>query len=69
MSVETDPITDPPTCSVCDVEMRLSGEGTSKTVPLIGSQVEFRQFNCPECGRGVRYERSDPDEAWSRPTR
>ena len=69
MSVETDPVREPPACSVCETEMELSGEGTMKTIPVIGSEVEFQLFNCPDCGQGVRFERSDPDDEWSRPVR
>ena len=68
MATETDPITEPPTCSGCRIEMEFRGEGTTKTVPIIGQEVEFQQYSCPECGQGVRFERSESDEEWSRPT-
>lgn len=66
MSVETLPSRKVPTCSRCDVEMELRSKGVEKTVPVIGSEVEYQQFRCPECGQGARFERSDPDEEWSR---
>ncbi|SEQ84625.1 hypothetical protein [Natrinema salaciae] len=47
--------------------MERRGTGIETTVPIIGSEVEFRQFGCPECGQGARFERRDPDEDWSRP--
>ncbi|SEW25736.1 hypothetical protein [Natrinema salifodinae] len=67
MSAENDPITDPPACSGCGTEMELAAEGTMKTVPVIGDEVEFQQFSCPRCGQGTRFERSGPDDEWSRP--
>ncbi|GAB3666686.1 hypothetical protein GCM10028856_08720 [Halopiger thermotolerans] len=67
MSIENDPVAEPPTCSTCDIEMELRNEGTAKTIPVVGSEVEFRQFNCPECGQGIRFERTGSDEEWSRP--
>ncbi len=66
MSLENEPTIDPPTCSRCGIEMERRAEGTTKTVPVIGSEVEFRQFGCPECGQGARFERRDPDDEWSR---
>lgn len=69
MSAESDPITDPPTCSICDIEMELRAEGTAKTVPIVGDEIEYQQFNCPECGQGTRFERGGPDEDWTRPVR
>ena len=68
MSLENDPVTSPPTCSTCEIEMEFRGEGTTKTVPIVGQEVEFQQFSCPECGQGARYERGGPDEEWSRAT-
>lgn len=67
MSVESDPITDPPTCSGCEIEMELRAEGTMKTLPIVGTEIEYQEFSCPECGQGTRFERTDPDEEWSRP--
>ncbi len=66
MSVESEPTLDPPTCSRCDREMELRAEGTETTVPLVGSEVEYRQFGCPDCGQGARFERSGEDEDWTR---
>ncbi|MBZ6495082.1 hypothetical protein [Natrinema longum] len=66
MSPESEPDTDPPTCSRCEIEMERRAEGTARTVPVIGDEVEYRQFGCPECGQGARFERRDPDETWSR---
>ncbi|AEH36097.1 hypothetical protein [Halopiger xanaduensis] len=63
---ENDLAADPPTCSTCEIEMELRNEGTMKTIPVIGREVEFRQFNCPRCGQGARFERSAPDEEWTR---
>lgn len=67
MAPESELLAEPPTCSGCGIEMELRDEGTMKTVPLIGREVEFRQFNCPECGQGTRFERSGPDAEWTRP--
>ncbi|MFD1565235.1 hypothetical protein ACFR99_16990 [Haloarchaeobius amylolyticus] len=66
MSLETEPATDPPTCSHCGTEMELRAAGTTKTVPVVGSEIEYQQFGCPECGQGARFERNDPDDEWSR---
>ncbi|RKD93691.1 hypothetical protein ATJ93_3322 [Halopiger aswanensis] len=67
MPTETDPTADPPTCSTCGIEMELRNQGTMKTIPVIGQEVEFRQFNCPKCGQGARFERTGSDEEWFRP--
>lgn len=45
--------------------MELVDRGTEKSVPLIGSEVEFKRYRCPDCGQAVRFERSDPDGEWS----
>lgn len=66
MSLESEPTTNPPTCSRCGIEMECRAAGTMTSVPLIGSEVEYQQFGCPECGQGARFERRDPDEEWSR---
>ena len=68
MSLESESIPEPPTCSGCGIEMEFRGQGSTRTVPIVGHEIEFRQFSCPECGQGARYERSGPDEQWSRPT-
>ncbi|WP_246998513.1 hypothetical protein [Halosolutus gelatinilyticus] len=66
MSVENEPHPETPTCSVCEDEMELRAEGVEKAIPIIGTEVEFRQYRCPECGQGARFERSGSDEEWSR---
>lgn len=66
MSVENELSRERPTCSRCDVEMEFRSKGVEKTIPVIGSEVEYQQFGCPECGQGARFERRDPDEKWSR---
>ncbi|WP_222915208.1 hypothetical protein [Natrinema sp. SYSU A 869] len=66
MSIENEPFREIPTCSRCDIEMEHRGSGVEKTVPLIGSEVEYQQFGCPECGQGARFERREQDEDWSR---
>ncbi|WP_265111708.1 hypothetical protein [Halosolutus halophilus] len=66
MSVENEPTLEPPTCSLCGVEMEFRAGGTEKTIPVIGSEVGYQRFGCPECGQGARYERGGPDEEWSR---
>lgn len=68
MAIENDLVTDPPTCSTCEIEMEFRGEGSTKTIPIVGQEVEFQQFSCPECGQGARFERRSSQEEWSRPT-
>ncbi|WP_245853044.1 hypothetical protein [Natrinema ejinorense] len=46
--------------------MEHRAEGATRTVPVIGDEVEYQQFGCPECGQGARFERRDRDETWSR---
>lgn len=62
MSVENERTMEPPACSRCDREMELLSEGVQQTVPVIGSEVEYRQFGCPECGQGARFERDSGNE-------
>ena len=69
MVTENDRTADSPTCSTCEVDMELRNEGTMRTVPVIGREIEFRLFTCRECGQGVRFERSAPDGKWSRSIR
>lgn len=66
MSLENDPSLKTPTCSRCGIEMERRGTGVEKTIPLIGSEIEYQQFGCPECGQGARFERREQDEEWSR---
>ncbi|MDF9747637.1 hypothetical protein [Natrinema salsiterrestre] len=66
MSLENEPTPETPTCSRCGIEMERRGAGTEKPIPLIGSELEFQQFGCPECGQGARFERSVDEEEWSR---
>jgi hypothetical protein len=46
---------DPTECE-CGTEMRLVETGTEKSVPLVGSTIAFRRYECPECGATGRYE-------------
>lgn len=62
MAVGTD--LDSVECSQCGTEMELRGDGTEKTLPLIGSEVEYRQYTCPGCGQSTRFERESPDDEW-----
>lgn len=57
---------DPPECARCETEMEFRYGGSTKSVPVVGDEVEYRQFACPGCGQAARYERSDPTEEWSR---
>ncbi|WP_226004970.1 hypothetical protein [Natrinema salinisoli] len=66
MFLENESIPETPTCSRCGIEMERRGAGTETTIPLIGSELEFQQFGCPECGQGARFERSVDEEEWSR---
>ncbi len=68
MAAENERTTEPPTCSGCGIEMEFRGAGTTRTVPIVGQEIEFRQYSCPECGQGARLERREHEEAWSRPT-
>lgn len=66
MSVENESTLETPTWSRCGIEMELRSRGVEKTIPVIGSEVEYQQFGCPECGQGTRFERREEDAEWSR---
>lgn len=66
MATTSEPKIEPPECSLCGIEMEFKRGGTETSVPIIGSEVEFQQFACPECGQGARYERYSADEPWER---
>ena len=51
-------------CTLCGIEMDLVDEGSERSVPIIGSDVEYRRYRCAECGQAVRYERTNPDDDW-----
>jgi RNase P subunit RPR2 len=46
--------------------MEFAASGTEKSVPLVGSEIEYVRFSCSQCGQGARFERSDPDAEWQR---
>ncbi|WP_229380241.1 hypothetical protein [Haloterrigena salifodinae] len=48
--------------------MKFRGAGSTTTIPIVGQEIEFRQYSCPECGQGTRFEQRGSDEEWSRPT-
>lgn len=62
---ETASETDAPVCE-CGEEMELSGTSTRKSIPLIGSDYEVREYTCPACGMGTRLERKEGDDEWQR---
>ncbi|QRV17089.1 hypothetical protein JMJ58_09570 [Haloterrigena salifodinae] len=68
MSVENEPVTEQPIYSRCRTEMKFRGAGSTTTIPIVGQEIEFRQYSCPECGQGTRFEQRGSDEEWSRPT-
>lgn len=51
-------------CSICGQEMELSAEGTQKSLPLFGTEIEYRQYRCEDCGQGIRFEREGSDSEW-----
>lgn len=66
MSSESVQKVEPPECSTCGIEMEFQFSGTESGAPLIGTETEYQQFSCPECGQGARFERTDPEEEWER---
>ncbi len=66
MATVSEPDIEPPECSICDQKMEFVSGGTQRSVPLFGSEIEYRRFACRGCGQGARFERSDPDEEWQR---
>lgn len=66
MSLETEPALDAPACTRCEIDMEFVTGGTEKSAPIVGSEIEYQQFSCPECGQAARFERADPEEEWSR---
>ncbi len=51
-------------CSVCEEDMELHNEGTHEPL-LFGDRIEYRQYRCPDCGQGVRFERDGPEDEWT----
>lgn len=66
MATKNDSALEPPVCSVCELEMEFVSRGTEEPGLIGGSEVEYHRFSCPKCGQAARFERSDPDEDWSR---
>lgn len=56
---------EPVTCE-CGAEMELEKSWTRKSIPLIGSEMEFRDYACPECGEGTRLKRKESSGNWRR---
>lgn len=54
-----------PVCE-CGEVMELSDSWTRSSIPLIGSDVDVREYTCPNCGMGTRLERKEGDEEWQR---
>lgn len=51
------------TCT-CGTEMELRQSGTQKAMPLIGSEIDYRIYACPDCGAAIRYEKQGGE--WER---
>ena len=49
-----------PTECECGTDMRLVETGTEKTLPLIGTTVPYREYECPDCGE-VAHRKLDVD--------
>lgn len=57
---------EPPECSMCGTEMEFRGSGTESGAPLIGEEIEYQRFACPDCGQGARFERKASEAEWRR---
>lgn len=55
-------------CENCGADMELEKSWTRQTIPLIGSEVEVRQYLCPDCGMGTRLQRKEGADEWERAT-
>jgi len=55
-------------CDKCGADIELSDSWTRKSIPLVGSEIEAREFLCPDCGAGLRMERAEGDDEWERGT-
>lgn len=53
---------------VCGAEMELRTEGVHRLVPLVGSEVEYRGYACPDCRRVRHYERAPGEDEWEHAT-
>ena len=62
---ETVSETDAPVCE-CGTQMELSDTWTRSSIPLIGSNVDVREYTCPHCGMGTRLERTEGEDEWER---
>jgi hypothetical protein len=56
----------PPTCEYCDREMDEIESGRQRSIPLVGSEMAYVRFACPDCGQGARFERPADGGEWSR---
>lgn len=63
MAAQTPSDLEPVACD-CGAEMELAQSGTAKSMPLVGDEVTYRLYSCPDCGAGKRYERGD--DGWTR---
>jgi C4-type Zn-finger protein len=54
------------TCEECGGEMEVEKEWTRRTIPLVGSEVEVREYLCRNCGMGQRLQRKEGEEEWER---
>ena len=54
---------DPIECN-CGTDMRLIETGTEKSLPLVGTTVAYRAYECPECGATQRLKLDVDGSEW-----
>lgn len=55
-------------CDECGAEMELdeSWSSTTPPIPIIGKEVEYAEFACPECRSKSVFKRTESGDGWQR---
>lgn len=53
-------------CPQCGAAMDQDRSWRRKSVPIIGSKMEYANYTCPECGHGAQLKRKLDTEEWHR---
>lgn len=56
----------PEECEHCGGELKQEQSWTRKSIPLIGSTMEYAEYTCTECGQGARFKRKEGSREWQK---